>query len=153
MRLWLAPTDTGKSTEPVRRIAHLTETEVISSDDIWSFVEAQFSIVAACLPTLAPLIRGGRDPRSIVYSIRSFLSVRSSYSPKGEDRSHASNAREWDDAKYAKHAWRKLHTSAASSNTNAVHNEGIALDDIGIQSRPADAIFVQKSYTNNVDTI
>jgi len=36
---------------------------------IWSQIEACWSIVCACLPTLGPLFRGGRSPESIVNSV------------------------------------------------------------------------------------
>lgn len=40
-------------------------------------LEPNCSIFAACLPTLGPLISGGRAPESIVRSVRSIFSLRS----------------------------------------------------------------------------
>lgn len=49
---------------------------------IWKIIEPNASIIAACLPTYGPLLRGGRAPESIIRSVRSILSI-GSHSSKG----------------------------------------------------------------------
>lgn len=57
---------------------------VMSNIIIWSRIEPCCSVVAACLPTIGPLVKGGRSPESLVHSIRSLFSMRSSLSLRGE---------------------------------------------------------------------
>ncbi|KXX79073.1 hypothetical protein MMYC01_203048 [Madurella mycetomatis] len=65
--------------------------EVVSSDSyslvsnqskqyIFMVLEPNCSILAACLPTYGPLVSGGRAPESIVRSVRSVFSIRSTRS-------------------------------------------------------------------------
>ena len=110
------------------------------------------SIIAACLPTLAPLFRGGRDPASIVRSVRSILSLRSMSSRQEKYRSSASKDTSREDIKNAKSAWRQLNSSPAHSN-DIVHNESTALVDLESQPRLSEAIVVQKSFTNEVERV
>jgi hypothetical protein len=52
------------------------------------------SVVAACLPALGPLVRNGRDPASLVNSIRSIFSVHSDGSRgSGANNSSSNNIR------------------------------------------------------------
>ncbi|MCJ1409838.1 hypothetical protein MMC19_003921 [Ptychographa xylographoides] len=44
---------------------------------LWSNIEPCTSVIAACLPTLGPLLQDGRSPMSLVHSIRSYWSNRS----------------------------------------------------------------------------
>ena len=110
------------------------------------------SIIAACLPTLAPLFRGGRDPASIVRSVRSIFSLRSISSRQEKDRSDASNNTGRDKIKNAKSAWRQLNSSQAHSN-DVVHDESTALVDLESQPPRLDAIVVQKTFTNEVERV
>jgi len=50
---------------------------VIANLTIWSTIEPACSVIAACLPTLGPLGQKGRNPESLVASVRSVLSLRS----------------------------------------------------------------------------
>ena len=99
------------------------------------------SIVAACLPTLAPLFRGGRDPASTVLGVRSILSLRSMSPRQEKDRSNASKNTSREEIKNAKSAWRQLNSSQAQSN-DIVHNESTALVDLESQPRLSEANFV-----------
>ncbi|KAI1114205.1 hypothetical protein F5Y14DRAFT_415006 [Nemania sp. NC0429] len=52
---------------------------------IFMILEPNFSIVAACLPTLGPLFIGARGPESMIRSVRSFLSIGSRNSKNGPE--------------------------------------------------------------------
>ena len=157
VKLKETPNSTRKSVNPIIGSHQLTAEGIVYDVEIWSFVEPQPSMVAACLPTLAPLIRRGRDPGSIVPSIQSILPLGSSSSKKSpkqsEDQKYRSSAGGWVEFQNSKHDWQRLNTNTASSRTHAMHNEGIALTDLERQQRPADAIIVQKSFSNNFDRI
>lgn len=137
VRLKEIPNSTRKSVNPRHGSHHLTADGIVYDVEIWSFIEPQLSMVAACLPTLAPLLRGGRDTGSIVRSIQSILSLSSASSGKSpkqsEDRKYRSSAGGWVEVQASKHAWQKLNTNTASSRTHAVHNEDIVLADLESQ--------------------
>ena len=111
------------------------------------------SIVAACLPTLAPLFRDGRDPASVIRTVRSIFFLRGNspgqkkdpIGPPGKNSSRR-------EVKLAKDSWRKLNPGQGHSN-DVVYNESVPLDDLNSQSPPSDAIVVQKSFTNAVEMV
>ena len=64
--------------------------EVFDDTLIWSFVEPQMSIIAACLPTLGSLVRGVQSPTSILQWARSTLSLRRIFSRGATDDAQTS---------------------------------------------------------------
>ncbi|KAH6666984.1 hypothetical protein B0J14DRAFT_705032 [Halenospora varia] len=59
---------------------------------IWSQIEACWSVVCACLPTLGPIFHGGRTAESMVNSFRSIFSSQSSESLREKSRKNSSNS-------------------------------------------------------------
>jgi hypothetical protein len=45
--------------------------------DLWSLIEPCSSTICICLPCMGPLFRGGRSPSSLVNSVRSVFSIKS----------------------------------------------------------------------------
>ena len=54
---------------------------------VWSQVEASVGVIAACLPTLKPLLHG-QSPESILRSLRSRLSLHSSRASASSKSDH-----------------------------------------------------------------
>ncbi|KAL9620551.1 MAG: hypothetical protein Q9160_004912 [Pyrenula sp. 1 TL-2023] len=107
-------------------------TAVVANILIWSRIEPCCSVVAACLPTLGPLVRSGRDPGSLVNSIRSIFSVHSSIS-LGSLRArrspkHASKASENasdappEDGVDPDHRWNWVRLEGASKDPSTVED-------------------------------
>ncbi|KAH8602298.1 hypothetical protein B0O99DRAFT_735736 [Bisporella sp. PMI_857] len=100
---------------------------VVANIFIWSRIEPCCSVVAACLPTFGPLLKDGRTPESVIASIRSVLSIRSSSNSmsteKRLDSSHgsANPSRSLDDEEAARKEWHRLHTNPGA--TAAIRNE------------------------------
>ncbi|MCJ1391625.1 hypothetical protein MMC18_004490 [Xylographa bjoerkii] len=128
------------------------ETSVTVDDTIWSFIEPCMSIVAACLPTLAPVFKGGRDLGSIVRSVRSVFSLRTIDSQKDQIRSKGSKESKGSntqETREAKRAWQKLNTGTSPSNHIAGGSE-VELDEIRPLYDPASGITVQTTLTSEV---
>ncbi|MCJ1285829.1 hypothetical protein MMC26_005170 [Xylographa opegraphella] len=86
-------------------------TELIAlllSIDLWAVIEPCSSIVAACLPTLAPFVRGRRDLASIIRSVRSILSLNSRHSSRSETQNKPNPTGDERDTRHGKNAWQKL---------------------------------------------
>ena len=115
--------------------------DVVAEDNIWSFIEPQMSIVAACLPTLTPLFHGGRDPASIIRSVRSILSLRSLSSQTREKKISPSNTSLERENKDARHTWLQLDSDASQSN-NINYEHGVELENIHDDRRIYDGIAV-----------
>ncbi len=110
------------------------------------------SIVAACLPTLAPLFRGGRDPASIIQSVLfvfSLHSVSSKTSGNGDNSSKAGIEQENRDAR---NAWVQLNSDTTRSNF-ATYERGFELDSIRNAQKPSNGIFVQEVLRTDVETV
>ena len=125
---------------------------VVADDNIWSFIEPQMSIVAACLPTLAPLFQGGRDPASIIRSVRSIFSLRSASSKtrgQGSDVSKVSVDRE---NKETSRPWLKLDSDTKYSN-NITHEQGIELDNVQNGRLASNGIAVQNVLRTEIETV
>lgn len=110
------------------------------------------SVVAACLPTLAPLFKGGRDPASMIRSVQSKLSLRSissRMSARGREASPTSREHENEDAKYA---WLQLNLNVNHSNDIAFERNA-ELDRIRTAQPVSNGIFVQKSLKSESDPV
>lgn len=62
------------------RDASTLYTQTVTNTILWTFTECCTSIIAACLPTLAPLLRDSRKLDSVIRTVRSRLGLRSSTS-------------------------------------------------------------------------
>lgn len=104
-------------------------------------------MVAACLPTLGPLVRGGRDPRSLVNSIRSIFSVHSDSSrsngyrltsqPPGR-KFAATASRDTDEE--------QLTTTYVGDGTNHIETIVEGGDEHGTMGQEARGIMVHKTF-------
>ena len=118
----------------------------IADDFVWSFVEPAMSIIAACLPTLAPLFRGGGDPAPTKRRVQSILSLRrfssSKKSMKGSNASKSSTQRE------ARHAWLQQNSDNSRSN-NITYERGTQLEDI----KSSDGVAVHRSLDTQIESV
>ena len=117
---------------------------------IWSRIEPCCSAIAACLPTLGPLVSGGRSPESLIHSIRSLFSTRSFSSLRGEkerkDSQEGASLSSGSSAE-ARRAWANSHRSGT---TTVVSDEekGFPRDSDG--EKKANGIYVQQSFASEV---
>lgn len=83
---------------------------------IWALIEPSTSIVAACLPTFGPLLKGWRMPQSIVDGVRSVLSSNKPHSGTGSQQyvvSRMSNNKADQGSCTAKRPWMELPSNSA----------------------------------------
>lgn len=131
-----------------------TNTSVITKDTMWSFIEPSMSITAACLPTLAPLFRGGRDASSLIRSVKSVLSIFSTLSfSKKSERGSASNKNPADqDSQGAKREWLQLSSKLGRSDNISYQCE-VTLDESRTAGQQLHGIVVQKSLQSVSDSV
>ncbi|KAL8852118.1 MAG: hypothetical protein Q9221_002941 [Calogaya cf. arnoldii] len=122
-------------------------TGIVASITIWSFIECCTSIVAACLPTLAPLFRGNRRLDSIIRSVRSMLSLRSNLSKSSSDGDGSSRNGRSDN-----NAWREL-TANPNHENNIFRSNDLSPEDKRELMTNAHSIQVQKSFRSEVDGV
>ncbi|KAL9002717.1 MAG: hypothetical protein Q9188_004370 [Gyalolechia gomerana] len=87
-------------------------TRIVTYTILWSFIECCTSIIAACLPTLAPLGRDilGRDNQrldSIIRSVRSMLALRSSASKTSFDKHQQTGNARFDEHGISCDTWQQ----------------------------------------------
>lgn len=102
------------------------------------------SIVAACLPTLASLFRHTRDPASMIRSVRSALSLRSTSSRLSGKGSKTSNTEREQENKDAKHAWLELNSNSSHSHKIA-YKRDVESNSLEDTRKDVNEIYVQKS--------
>ncbi|KAL8919491.1 MAG: hypothetical protein Q9208_006776 [Pyrenodesmia sp. 3 TL-2023] len=112
---------------------------------IWTFIECCTSIVAACLPTLAPLFRGNGRLDSLIRSVRSLLSLRSDAS-KGSSDTDGSSRNDRPNG----NAWREL-TSNPNHKTYVSKGEDLNPEDKRELLTNSRSIQVQTSLRSEVD--
>ncbi len=110
------------------------------------------SIVAACLPTLAPLFRGGRDPAFIIQSVLSVFSLRSVSSKTSGNGSDSSKNGIEQENRDARNAWVQLNSDTTRSNF-ITYERGVELDSIQNAQRPSNGIVVQEVLRSDVETV
>jgi len=105
---------------------------------IWSEVEACWSIVCACLPTLGPLFRNGRAPESIINSVRCAFSKRSSESLNGSKSKKSSDSR-------SSH-FQPQYPSSINTEITGGHSEARLPKDITVQTTVSSSEEMRESY-------
>lgn len=122
-------------------------TGIVVSNTIWSFIECCTSILAACLPTLAPLFRGNRQLDSLIRSIRSMLSLQSDASKRTFDRDGPIRNDHPND-----NPWREL-TSNPNHKTYVSKGGDLNPEDKRELLTNARSIQVQTSLRSEVDVV
>jgi len=121
---------------------------VVTDDTIWSFLESCMSIIAACLPTLAPLFRNIRDVASLIASVRSALSLQSLSSGRA-NRSNGQSSTKDTQITDTNKPWQKLGSVPGTSCDNIVeHDINVELDII--HNTPPDKIMVHRTFDAQV---
>jgi len=112
-------------------------TKVVDNNFIWATIEPCTSIIAACLPTLGPLLQTWRAPESIVNSVRSVLSIHSAGSAS---RTNAATLKAKQDSEHSqssldKRAWIALdsHEAFATIGSASEDVELANLTNVGRQ--------------------
>ena len=109
---------------------------------VWTYIEECTSLVAACLPTLAPLLKNGRGLSTRLHRLMSLFSVRDSWRKNlrsGRTEGTRDNSPEY---KSAKMAWQKLH-SGGDHTTEIARGGDVALANV--EPGSPNAINVQSS--------
>ncbi|QSZ31471.1 hypothetical protein DSL72_001036 [Monilinia vaccinii-corymbosi] len=117
-----------------------TSTPDLRLDDevnLWAHIEAYASTITACLPTLAPLLRGGRNLDSMIGSVRSAFSIRSDKSSIFRRNPSESQSNNLPSPSHEKAPWNK-------EGPTSVVTSGIR--DLESQKYPGEKILVQKSF-------
>ncbi|KAI9743193.1 MAG: hypothetical protein M1818_003036, partial [Claussenomyces sp. TS43310] len=112
---------------------------VVSNCLLWSRIEPCCSVIAACLPTLWPLVQG-RSPESLVNSVQSVFSIRSADSLAGSRRKpqeFLSDGSDVSNRSEAKREWYRLHSPGTATVENV---------ELGAIEYSDDEIRVQKSF-------
>ena len=116
---------------------------------VWSYIEECTSLVAACLPTLAPLLKNGRGLSTTLHRLMSLFSVRDSWHKNlrsGRREDTRDNSPKHNSARMA---WQKLH-SGGSHTTEIALGSDVAFANV--EPGSANAINVQSSVKMEVVT-
>lgn len=111
---------------------------------LWAHIEAYASTITACLPTLAPLLRGGRNLDSMIGSVRSIFSIRSKNSSLFRKHSADSQSNNLSSPHSEKAPWME-------EGPTSVVTGGAAARDLESQKYPKypeERILVQKSFVS-----
>ena len=106
---------------------------------VWSYIEECTSLVAACLPTLAPLLKNGRGLSATLHRLVSLFSVPGSSHKNLRSGGTEGTSGNSPGYKSAKTAWQKLHTGG-DHTTNIARGSDVALTNV--DPEPANAISV-----------
>ena len=115
---------------------------------IWALIEPSTSIVAACLPTLGPLLKGWRMPQSIVNGDRSVLLSNNAHCGAGSQQyagSKMSNDKADQDSRTAKRAWMELPSNSAVAEAGPQDLE-LATLEAGAGIIFKEGILVERSF-------
>ena len=75
----------------------------------WSYIETCISIIAACLPTLGPLLRKGRRLTTILRRCFSVLS--SPFTSEASAKTSGKHSNDTDATEYSSRAWQRIRGS------------------------------------------
>jgi len=118
---------------------------------IWSVVEPGMAIITACLPTLAPLLRGFKEIGSITAIIRSafsFQGISSKHHAPTAVGSEMPKSKGIDVGK----SWHKLGSVRGTSHDNIItHDSNVELDDLAKQN--PDGITVQRTFESEIQIV
>ncbi|EDN97248.1 predicted protein [Sclerotinia sclerotiorum 1980 UF-70] len=106
---------------------------------LWAHIEAYASTITACLPCLAPLLRGGRNLGSMIGSVRSIFSIRSKNSSLFRKPSSDSNSNNTPSPVSEKAPWNE------DGPTSVVTG---GAKDLESQKYPKERILVEKSFVS-----
>ncbi|KAI9643617.1 hypothetical protein NHQ30_008239 [Ciborinia camelliae] len=109
---------------------------------LWAHIEAYASIITACLPTLAPLLRGGRNLGSMIGSVRSIFSIRSKSSSLFRKQSSDSQSNNLPSPHSEKAPWNE------DGPTSVVTGGTGDLESQKYPKYPEKRILVQKSFVS-----
>ena len=107
------------SPELLRKILILPTTDISTAQTLWAFVESCSSIIAACLPTMAPLFRSAGPVNTSIRTLRTALSK------PFKKGSSSENSSDTESKKYIvgetvqpnKKGWQTLHTGLTGNRT------------------------------------
>jgi len=107
---------------------------------LWFHIEACASIIAACLPTLAPLFRGEYTAGSLCGKGRALCSSRFKSSRKCSKSSEANSSFELAQSKRAWQTLPSIKTHTAARGTQEPKN-------LEVEAGSQDGILVERSFT------
>ncbi|KAJ8063519.1 hypothetical protein OCU04_007394 [Sclerotinia nivalis] len=111
---------------------------------LWAHIEAYASTITACLPCLAPLLRGGRNLGSMIGSVRSIFSIRSKNSSLFRKQSSDSTSNNIRSPNSEKAPWNEDGpTSVVTGGTK----------DLESQKYPKERILVEKSFVSAAGSV
>ncbi|THV53661.1 hypothetical protein BGAL_0045g00200 [Botrytis galanthina] len=111
---------------------------------LWAHIEAYASTITACLPCLAPLLRGGRSLGSMIGSVRSKLSIRSKNSSLFRKHSSDSTSNNLPSPLSEKSPW----NDDGSGPTSIVTGGARDLESQRYRKYPEERILVEKSFVS-----
>ncbi|RAL64630.1 hypothetical protein DID88_001663 [Monilinia fructigena] len=109
---------------------------------LWAHIEAYASTITACLPTLAPLLRGGRNIDSMIGSVRSIFSIRSKNSSLFRKHSSDSQSNNLPTPHSEKAPWHE------DGPTSVVTGGARDLESQKYPDYPEERILIQKSFAS-----
>ena len=115
---------------------------------VWSYIEECTSLVAACLPTLAPLLKNGRGLSTKLHRLASLFSIRGSSQNNLRSGRTKGTSGKSPGYKSAKTAWQKLCSGDGHTIKVAQDSNNVALTNV--DPDPANAISVQWSVKSDV---
>ena len=114
---------------------------------VWSYIEECTSLVAACLPTLAPLLKNGCGLSTRFHRLFSLFSVPDSWHKNLRSGRTEGTRDNSPKHKSARMAWQKLHSSGGHT-TEITRGDDVALTNV--EPGSANAINVQSSVKMDV---
>ena len=126
--------------------------DVATKNSIWSVVEPNMSVVAACLPTFGPLYQHARSPGSMIKSLRSLLSpssISSKTTGKGDTTLNGSTELESRDSRSA---WLRLQSDGAHKN-NISYDPDVEWDGMREGQPIPRGVLVQKSVESSIERV
>ena len=115
---------------------------------VWSYIEECTSLVAACLPTLAPLLKNGRGLSTGLQRLGSLFSIRDRRHKRPRSGRTEGTSGNSPESKSARTAWQKLHSGGHT--TEIARGSDVALAHVNPE--PANAISIQSSVKLDVSS-
>lgn len=126
----------------------LTTIEIADASVMWAGIECGTSTITACLPTLGPLFSDVRSPESLINSIRSALSIKSSSLLSLAKKKQTSTSQSSLDSKETKRAWYELH----SRDAHLTATESARINDLEAQAQKPERTVIEQSLELVADT-
>ena len=119
----------------------LTTTGIADANVMWAGIECGSSTITACLPTLGPLFSNVQSPESLINSIRSALSIKSSSLLSVAKKKQTSTEKSSLDSNETKRAWYELH----SRDAHLTATESARINDLEAQAqKPAERTIIEQ---------